>query len=285
MKPAQFDYHRPTTVDEAVGLLHDLGEDALVLAGGHSLVPIMAFRLAAPEALVDINRVSELDYIEVAGDVLRIGALTRHARFHKPVCDGPLSDLLGHVVHHVAHWPIRTRGTFCGSLAHVDSSSEWCVVLATLDGAVTVRGHSGAREIPASELFEWAMTSSLEPGELIVEARLPRLPDDQRWGFYEVSRRAGDYALAMTCATYRLDEGGRIVEPRIGMGGIEPVPRRIPEAEQALAGVKPSNDAFRAAAEAAAAAVDPLEDLQADAPYRRDLTLASVRRALERSLT
>jgi carbon-monoxide dehydrogenase medium subunit len=284
MKPAQFHYHRPETVERAVSILGEFGDDGQVLAGGHSLVPIMAFRLATPEALVDINRVSELDYLTVDDGVLRIGALTRHARFHAPVCDAPLGALLSQVVRHVAHWPIRTRGTFCGSLAHVDPAAEWCVVLACLDGMVTARGPQGSRDLAAPDLFEWAMTSSLEPGEILTEARLPLLPDATRWGFYEVARRAGDYALAMACATYRVDDQGRIAEPRVALGGIEPVPRRVPEAEQALAGAQPSADAFQAAAAAAAEAVDPMEDIQADAAYRRDLTRASVRRALARSL-
>ena len=284
MKPAQFHYHRPETVERAVSILGELGDDGQVLAGGHSLVPIMAFRLATPEALVDINKIVELDYLTVEDGALRIGALTRHARFDAPICDGPLGALLNRMVRHIAHWPIRTRGTFCGSLAHVDPAAEWCALLACLDGSVTVRGSGGARELRAPELFEGAMMSSLEPDEILTEARLPVLSDDTRWGFYEVSRRAGDYALAMACATYRMDGQGRIAEPRIALGGVEPVPRRVLEAEQALTGARPSADAFRAAASAAAEAIDPMEDLQVDATYRCDLTRASVRRALERSL-
>jgi aerobic carbon-monoxide dehydrogenase medium subunit len=283
MKPAAFRYHAPKTIDEAVALLAEVAsQDGRVLAGGQSLVPTMAFRLAKPGHLVDINGVEALNRIAVADGKLTIGACVRHAAFHRPVCDGPLGKLLTDVVHHIAHYPIRNRGTFCGSLAHADPASEWCLVLAALDGEVVARSARGTRTIAARDYFKGIMTTALRDDELLVEARLPMLAADTRCGFYEFSRRAGDFALAAAVGVYRLD-GGKIIEPRLVVGGVEPSPRRIAEAERALEGAAPGDTAFRAAAAAATAAVDPLEDITTSAEFRRDLVLAVTRRALERA--
>jgi carbon-monoxide dehydrogenase medium subunit len=283
MKPAAFRYHAPKTIDEAVALLAEVApQDGRVLAGGQSLVPTMAFRLAKPAHLIDINGVAALKRLAVEGDKLVIGACVRHAAFHKPVCDGPLGKLLTNVVHHIAHYPIRNRGTFCGSLAHADPSSEWCLVLMAVDGEVVARSAKGERIIAARDYFQGIMTTALQEDELLVEARLPLLPEGTRCGFYEFSRRAGDFAMAAAIGIYRL-EGDKMVEPRLAVGGAEPNPRRIAEAERALAGAAPGDQAFRAAAAAATAAIDPMEDITTSADYRRDLVLAVTRRALERA--
>ena len=283
MKPAAFRYHAPKTIDEAVALLAEVApQDGRVLAGGQSLVPTMAFRLAKPTHLVDINGVAALKRLAVEGDKLVIGAGVRHAAFHQPVCDGPLGKLLTNVVRHIAHYPIRNRGTFCGSLAHADPASEWCLVLAALDGDVVARSARGERVIAARDYFQGIMTTALQEDELLVEARLPILPEGTRCGFYEFSRRAGDFAMSAAVGVYRV-EGGKMVEPRLAVGGAEPSPRRIAEAEAALADAAPGDQAFRAAAAAAAAAVDPMEDITTSADYRRDLVLAVSRRALERA--
>jgi carbon-monoxide dehydrogenase medium subunit len=283
MKPAAFRYHAPKTIDEAVALLAEVApEDGRVLAGGQSLVPTMAFRLAKPGHLVDINGVAALKRLTVSDGKLCIGACVRHTAFEKPVCDGPLGKLLSFVVRHIAHFPIRNRGTFCGSLAHCDPSSEWCLVMAALGGELVAQSMQGSRVIPAREFFQGIMTTALREDELLVEARLPLLPDDTRCGFYEFSRRAGDFAMAAAVGVYRLD-GGKMVEPRVAVGGVEPNPRRIPEAERALAGAEPGDKAFRAAADAAMKAVDAMEDTLTSAEFRRDLVLAVTRRALERA--
>jgi len=283
MKPAAFRYHAPKTIDEAVALLAEVApEDGRILAGGQSLVPTMAFRLAKPGHLVDINNVAALKRLTVADGKLCIGACVRHAAFHKPVCDGPLGKFLSYVVRYIAHFPIRNRGTFCGSLAHSDPSSEWCLVTAALDGELVAQSAKGTRVIPAREFFQGIMTTALREDELLIEARLPLLPADTRCGFYEFSRRAGDFAMAAAVGVYRLD-GGTIVEPRVAIGGVEPNPRRIPEAERALAGAAPGDKAFRAAADAAMNAVDAMDDAMTSAEFRRDLVLAVTRRALERA--
>ncbi len=283
MKPAAFRYHAPKTIDEAVALLAEVApQDGRVLAGGQSLVPTMAFRLAKPTHLVDINGVAALNRLGVAGGKLVIGACVRHAAFHRPVCEGPLGALLRDVVRHIAHYPIRNRGTFCGSLAHADPASEWCLVMAALDGEVAAKSAHGERVIAARDFFKGVMTTALRDDELLVEARLNILGADTRCGFYEFSRRAGDFAMAAALCSYRL-EAGKIVAPRIALGGAEPSPRRIAEAERALAGAVPGDKAFRAAAQAAMAAVDPMEDATTSAEFRRDLVLAVTRRALERA--
>jgi carbon-monoxide dehydrogenase medium subunit len=283
MKPAAFRYHAPKTVAEAVALLAEVAaQDGRVLAGGQSLVPTMAFRLARPAHLVDINGVEALNRLAVADGKLCIGACVRHAAFHRPVCDGPLGRLLSDVVRHIAHYPIRNRGTFCGSLAHADPASEWCLVLAALDGEVLAKSTRGERVIAARDFFKGIMTTALADDELLVEARLPMLAADAACGFYEFNRRAGDFALAAALGVYRLD-GGKIAEPRLAVGAAEVKPRRIAEAESALAGAAPGDTAFRAAAAAATAAVDPMEDIIYSAEFRRDLVLAVTRRALERA--
>jgi carbon-monoxide dehydrogenase medium subunit len=283
MKPAPFRYHAPKTIEDAVATLAQVaGEDGRVLAGGQSLVPIMAFRLARPAHLVDINGVEELGRLRVDGNWLAIGACVRHAAFHRPVVDGPLGRLLARVVRHIAHPPIRTRGTFCGSIAHADPASEWCLVAAALDAEIVARSARGTRTIAARDFFRGTMTTALAEDELLTEVRLPILPADTRCGFYEFSRRAGDFALGMAVAAFHV-ENDAVVTPRVAVGGIESFARRVGEAERALAARLPDRPAFEAAAEAVAAAVEPLEDAITSAEYRRDLARTVTRRALEQA--
>jgi carbon-monoxide dehydrogenase medium subunit len=284
MKPAPFTYHAPTALDSAIALLTKLAPlDGRVLAGGQSLVPAMAFRLARPAHLIDINNIAALDYVSAEADTLAIGACVRHAAFHRRVVGGPLGSLLSDVVSHIAHYPIRIRGTFCGSLAHADPASEWCLVAATLGATIVARSASGARKIAAENYFRGALTTALDANELITEVRLPLLPDDSKTGFYEFSRRAGDFALAMAAITYRLKDGV-IASPRIGIGGIEAYPRRLISAEAELSGHPPSSKLFARAAEKAAVVVEPTDDKHASASYRRDLARTVILRALERSI-
>jgi aerobic carbon-monoxide dehydrogenase medium subunit len=281
MKPAAFRYHAPKTLAEAVAVLAEVApDDGRVLAGGQSLVPIMAFRLAKPAHLVDINGITELARVTVADGKLRIGACVRHAAFYEPVCEGPLGKLLATVVRKIGHHPIRTRGTFCGSVAYADPASEWCAVVATLDAEMVAHSNRGTRIIAAKDYFDGIMTTALNDEDILTEVRLPLLSADTRFGFQEFARRAGDFALSMAVVTYRV-ENGKITDARVGIGGAESFPRRIAEAEAALDGKSPGPEAFHAAGEAAAAAIDPLEDIQTSADYRRDLVRAMTRRALD----
>ena len=212
MKPAPFTRHVPRTVAAAVEILAEVaGKDGRVLAGGQSLVPIMAFRLAKPAHLVDINEIEELGRVASDGRTLSIGALVRHAAFHKPVVGGPLGALLTHVARHIAHYPIRTRGTFCGSIAHADPASEWCLVAATLDATMVAKSTRGERLIAAKDYFEGIMTTALKEDELLAEVRLPIPAMDTKFGFQEFNRRAGDFAMAAALVSYRL-QGGNIID-------------------------------------------------------------------------
>lgn len=278
MKPAAFDYLPARSIAEAVAAL--ARPDAKVIAGGQSLVPMMNFRLARPALLVDINRIPGLDTIAEENGALAIGALVRHARLETPVCGGPLGALLPRIARHIAHAPIRTRGTFCGSLAHADPASEWCATALALDAVMVAEGPAGRRGIAARDFFQGLFTTALAPEELLVQARLPLMGPEWRCGFQEFSRRAGDYALAMAVVALRLEGGGRIAAARIALGGVGGQPLRAARAEAVLV----AGGSAAEAADAAAAEIDPQDDPQASAALRRDLVRAMVRRALAEAL-
>jgi carbon-monoxide dehydrogenase medium subunit len=283
VKPAAFAYYAPQSVDEALALLATHGpDDGRILAGGQSLVPMMAYRLARPAHLIDINRISELGTLTVADGTVRIGAAVRHAAFYDAPIPGPTGALLRNVVHHIADHPIRVRGTFGGSLAHADPASEWCCVAALLDAEVMAASSASARPIPIAGFFRGPMATDVREHELITEIRLPLLADGARCAFAEFGRRTGDFAMAMVAASYRVQDG-RIAEPRVAVGGVEAHPRRIPEAEAVLAGAPPVTATFARAAQAAASTVVPLDDGTGEGAFRRDLLLALVPQALERA--
>jgi aerobic carbon-monoxide dehydrogenase medium subunit len=281
MKAAAFEYHAPRGLRAATDLLARHGDqDARILAGGQSLVPAMALRLAAPAHLIDINGVDELGRLTLSRQGgLEVRACVRHAAFQRPVEPGPLGALLSTVVRYIAHYPIRTRGTMCGSLANADPASEWCLVAATLDAELTAISSRGSRSIRAHDWFRGLMTTALGPDEMLLQARFKALAPDHLWGFQEFSRRAGDFALAMALVTFRV-ESGVIAEPRVGVGAVEASPRRIARAEEILRGAKPSRELYAHAAKVAAESVDPLTDARYDAAYRRDLTRTMTLRAL-----
>ncbi|MBX6747503.1 MAG: xanthine dehydrogenase family protein subunit M [Acetobacteraceae bacterium] len=283
MKPAAFAYFAPRSLDGAVALLEQHGGEAKILAGGQSLVPAMNFRMARPAALVDINRIPGLDGIAAEGGWLRLGALVRHARLEAPVAEGPLGRLLPEVARHIAHLPIRMRGTFCGSLAHADPASEWCTTALALDAVMVAQGPAGRREIPAATFFSHVFTTDLQPEEILVEARLPLLDANWHCGFAEFSRRAGDFALTMAVVALRLD-GGVVRQASIALGGVAPTPVRAPGAARALLGSAPGAESFATAAAIAAEEIEPQEDIHASAALRRDLIRAMVRRALLRAV-
>ena len=279
MKPAPFVLHRPGTIAEAVAHLAHIGDDCLVLAGGQSLVPMMALRVAYPSDLVDINGIEALRGISVEGDELLIGATVRHARFYDPVEPGPLGRLLCGVVAHIAHHPIRERGTFCGSLTHADPASEWCLVAVTLGARLKLVSQNGERLVAADAFIDGAMSTTREPDELLVQVRLPLLGRTAHAGFYEFNRRAGDFAIGMALAAYDEDDGV-MRNVRIGLGGIEDHAARNPAAEAVLEGQAPTAALFADAGRAAAESVDPMEDATTSAKYRRDLSSVCVERSL-----
>src|SRR5690606_38819994 len=281
MKPAAFELHRPTTLEDALAILAEVSEEGgLVIAGGQSLVPMMALRDANPPHLDDINNIPALRELRVDGEHLSIGSTVRHATFHRPVVDGTLGALLADVSRHIAHYPIRKRGTFCGSLSHADPSSEWCLVSQTLGAQMRLASVNGERVLESDEYFLGAMTTAREPEEILVEARLPLLAEGSTYGFYEFNRRAGDFALGMSLVTFELVDGV-IANARVGIGGIEEMPRRVESAEEALNGKPATDETFAEAAAAVCADVEPMDDATTTADYRRDLSGVVVRRALQ----
>lgn len=283
MKPSKFTYYEATSVEQAVMMLADVAQhDGRVIAGGQTLVPAMALRFAQPAYLVDINGVASLQELAERDGLLEIGACVRHAAFHAPVAGGPLGALLSTVVRHIAHLPIRTRGTFCGSIANADPASEWCLVSVTLGATFQVRSMAGSREIAASDFFLGYMTTALAADELLVSTRLPLLSPAASFGFEEVSRRAGDFAQAMALAVLE-SEQGTLRNVRIGLGGVESTPRRIAAAEAILEGQAATPALIEAAARAARDDVVPLDITEDGQRYRRHLTQTVVRRALAKA--
>jgi carbon-monoxide dehydrogenase medium subunit len=239
---------------------------------------MMALRLAQPAHLIDIGRIAGLSDLALDGDGLAIGALVRHQQFLAPLGGGVLGRLLGWVGSHIAHLPIRLRGTFCGSLANADPASEWCLVAATLDARITAQRCGGVRVIAAAEFFDGPMTTALSPDEILTGVHIPLPTPGTKMGFYEFNRRAGDFALAMCLVSFRI-EGGVVIDPRIGLGGVEEYPRRITEAEDIIAGQPLNKAMLEHTADAAAAAIEPLVDHHTNAAYRRDLARIAVLRA------
>ena len=280
MKPAAFSYHGPRTIEETVGLLARYGDECKILAGGQSLVPTMRYRLAKPAVLVDINEVANAAGASCTAGFLEIAALTRHAAFHRDaVAPPPLGPLLRQVAGHIAHRPIRERGTFGGSLAHADPASEWCLVATTFDAVLNVQSRRGRREVPADAFFLDALAPDLAADELLTSIRLPLLPAEWTTGFCEVSRRAGDFALAMAAVALRIVDG-TIVAAHLGVGGVSDRPYRLQDVETALIGHPADADRLASAARDAPRAASLADSDILRSPYRRDLLSAVLRRAL-----
>lgn len=279
MKPPPFEYRAPQTVDEAVGLLA-ANPGAKVIAGGQSLVPILAFRLAAPVMLVDIRRLRDLDAIELNTEAIRIGAKVRWRQIEHDARLERAHPLLRAAVGCVAHYQIRNRGTVGGSLAHADPAAELPGIAVACEGEIRVTGRAGARVIPAAEFFLGPLETALQPDELITELRLPAWPDGRRWGFEEFARRQGDFALAGVALFYDEDANRRVRGSRVAVIGACSRPHRLAPVEAMLNGKILDEAAIAAASKAAAAAVDPPEDLHAPAAYRRALVGTLVERAL-----
>ena len=267
MKPAPFEYHAARSSAEAVEVLARHGDAAKVLAGGQSLVPMLNFRLARPGVLVDINNAADLDYLREADGVLVVGALVRQRRLERWAADR--APLIAEALRLVGHVAIRNRGTVVGNLAHGDPASELPALLLCLDGAVVARNAAGERFIAASELYLAPLTTSLAADEILAEARFTLPPAGAGWGFAEVARRHGDFALAGCAALLWRDGEGRIAGARIAFFGVGSTPVRGGAGEGLLLGLEPTPARLREAAQAAAAALSPEGDLHATADYRR----------------
>ena len=279
MKPPPFEYNSVVSVDEAVALLGEHGEDAKVLAGGQSLVPLLALRLARPARLIDINRVAELTSV-TNGSGLTVGSVVRQRVAERSETVAIANPLLVRALGLIGHAAIRNRGTIGGSIAHADPAAELPTVLLALDGEVTARGRNGTRTIGAAELFQGFLTTSVAPDELVTGVRVPPWPAGTGWSFQEFSRRSGDFAVAGVAATMRLDRNGMIADARIALSGMGTTPVRAQKAEAALAGQSPSDEVWAAASEDAVAGLDPPSDIHGTAAYRRHLAAALTGRAL-----
>jgi aerobic carbon-monoxide dehydrogenase medium subunit len=279
LKPAPFDYYRAGSLDEAVNLLIEHGPEARILSGGQSLLPLMKLRLARPSTLVDLGRVRGLDYVRDADGRLAFGAMARldelESDFVRSRC-----PLLAEAARHIGHPAIRHRGTVCGSLAHADPAAELPVLALALDAEMVATGPGGPRVIPAAEFFVTMFSTRLEPNEILSEARFPALSPDTGWGFVELSRRPGDFAIAVAAAVLEKSADGRIGKARVALGAVADRAIRCQDAEAVLEDQEPGPAAFQAAAAAAAAPLDPPADVHGSSAYRRHLTTVLVRRAL-----
>ena len=281
MKPPPFDYARADSVAEAVSLLAGRDGDAKLLAGGQSLVPMLNFRLVRPSLLVDVNRVPGLSGVVEGSGALRIGALARHRQLEVSEAVRRRFPVLRAAVRHVAHLAIRNRGTLGGSLAHADPAAELPMMALLLDAKIEVAGPAGPRRLEARAFFYSPLATALDDAEMLTRVELPFLPPATGWGFEEVARRAGDFALAAVAATLSLAAGGKVAEARLAVMGAHDTPLRIDGAEALLAGGPLCPEAVEAAAKAARDAVEPSGDLHASADLRRHLVGVLARRALE----
>jgi aerobic carbon-monoxide dehydrogenase medium subunit len=281
VKPPSFRYSSPATVPDAVALLVEHAEDdARVLAGGQSLVPLMNFRLAHPGFLVDLRRVGGLDSIRMDGDVLVIGAMVRQSAAERSAEVRVAAPLLAEALGHVAHPPIRNSGTVVGSIAHADPAAELPTVALAMDAEMTAVGPQGERRIPAADFFQGPFTTALESDEILTEVRLPQFAGGH--AFVEFARTHGNFAVVGVAALLAVTDG-RITRAAIAASGVAPTPLRLSAAEQALDGVVPDGAAFRAAVEAGTAGLQPVGDLQGSAATRIDIARAVLRDAIERA--
>ena len=276
MIPAEFDYVAPTSLDEALSALREGGEDAKVLAGGHSLLPLMKLRLSAPALLVDIARVPGLTGIDRQNGGWRIGAMTSHAAMAGEQGLG----LIAEVASTIADPQVRHRGTIGGSLAHGDPASDQLAILLAYDGSVVIRGESGEREVPASELFHDYLTTAVADGEVLTEVRYPAL-DGYGHGYQKFNRRQEDWAMVAVGALVKRGPDGSCEDVRVGLTHMSSVPLRARAVEEALRGRPLDADSIAAAAEQAAEGTDPPADLNASSEYKRHLARVLCRRALE----
>src|SRR4051794_37756322 len=280
MYPARFDYTAPTTLDEALGVLGQRGDEAKVLAGGQSLIPLMKLRFAQPSMLVDINRLPGLDFIDASNGYLRIGALVRHNQ----VLASDDVRRTNHTVAHAAPWVsdplVRNLGTVCGSLAHADPQGDWASVMLACGGEVVARKASGERVIPVKDLITGVFTTQLEPDELVTEVRVPKYTGPSGGTYLKLERKVGDYATVGVATHLTLDGSGRIASAGIALTAVGSTNIKAVAAERALVGSEPGDENFRSAARLAAQAADPRDDVRGSADYKRHVVEVFVHRGL-----
>ena len=281
MKPGRFVYHAPRELDEALAMLHEYGDEAKVLAGGQSLMPMLNFRLAQIEHLVDINRLGgDLADVGWAADTVAVPALVRQRHVERSERVAAALPVLAEALGQVAHPQIRNRGTVCGSLAHADPAAELPTVMSVLDATFTAVSTRGSRQIPVADFFRFHLTTALEPDELLLRVRVPLPPAGTFSAFCEFATRRGDFALAAVAAVAAFGADGTVTSCRIAAAGVAPTPHRLRPVEDLVVGSRLGDGVLREAQHAAVADVEPTGDIHASAAYRGRLTGVLVRRAL-----
>ncbi len=281
MKPSAFEYFTPKSVADAIKLLERYEDEAKIIAGGQSLVPMMNFRLARPNILIDINGIKELNYIREEGGELVIGALTRERDLELFPLVVEKCPILAKAVSFVGHSAIRNRGTIGGSLVHADPSGEISTTINALNAKMKVVGPSGERVLGPDEFFLTYLTTSLGPSDILVEVRFPIFPEKAGWSFMELSRRAGDFAIVAVAVILFMGEGGLCSEARISLGGVAPTPIRAEAAEELLSGQVITDELIDKAGKEAGEATDPEPDYHASAEYRKAMSRVFVQRGLK----
>ena len=285
MKPAPFEYFDPRTVEEAVSLLQEHGEDAKILAGGQSLMPLLSMRMARPEALIDLSRVAGLEYIREADGALAIGAMTSKRAVERSALVKNRQPLLHAATLWIAHPQIRNRGTVGGSMAHADPAAEYPAVALDLGAELRAVGPDGERSIEAGDFFVSYLTTALGPAEVLTEVRFPVLAEGTGWGFQELSRRHGDFAIAGAAVILSIPGRGRCASARVVLFGVGPTPVRARGAEEILVGEALGPPLLERAARRASEDLDePLSDVHASAEFRRHLAGVLTRRALTEAM-
>jgi carbon-monoxide dehydrogenase medium subunit len=281
MKTPQFEYHAARTVDEALALLAEHGDEAKVIAGGQSLVPLLAMRLARPSQLIDVNDVAGLSGISEGAGYVAFGATTREREAEKSAVVTQRIPVMAEALPFIGHVSIRNRGTIGGSIAHADAAAELPAVATLTEASMVVRSAKGGeRVLAAADFFDGHFTTTMHDDELLVEVRIPVTTNGSGWAYHEISRRHGDFALVGAAAMVDLDGSGKIAAARLVLTGMADRAHRPGAAEAALVGSEPSADSFTAAAAAAVADLEPASDVHGSAEVRRHLATVAVRRAL-----
>ncbi|MFN8676464.1 MAG: xanthine dehydrogenase family protein subunit M [Thermomicrobiales bacterium] len=285
MNPSSFDYYRPESVSEAIALLEEHGENVKLLAGGHSLLPIMKLRLAEPDALIDLGRIEALRGVSEANGSLIIGALTTHRQIAADALVETHAPLLAATAGHVGDRQVRARGTIGGALAHADAAADYPAAILALDATMVAEGPNGEREIAAGDFFLDFLTTALKPTEVLTRIKISAQPDGAGWSYQKLANQASGYAIVGVAVLLVVGEGGTITDARIGGTGMAAVPWRAQEAEQVLTGASADDDAaITAAANLVDQDIEALDDLHGSAEYRRRVARGLARRAIQEAI-
>jgi aerobic carbon-monoxide dehydrogenase medium subunit len=283
MIPAKFEYHAPKSLEEAVQLLERHGGEAKLLAGGHSLLPLMKLRLSSPRFVIDLRRLRGFDEIREEGDKLSLGALTTHAQVAKSELLRSQCPLLPATARHIGDVQVRNRGTLGGSLAHADPAADYPAAILALDAEIVAANGSGSRTIAARNFFVDMLTTALRPGEILTHVRLPKCSPRTGWAYEKLPQPASGFAIVGVAVRLDLDAMGKIASPAVALTGVAPRAFRAEEVEKALAGGKPSEKLFADAAQHVVNGIEPLGDLHASAEYRAAMAVVFTRRAIARA--